>query len=508
MDNSYFTLARDENQALGLGRYAIEFIHQDLADPASTVVRRLEDFLRDSIACGVSALAAGASAPTILRTEAFDYPANSGRGGATCFGSTRIVAPEKAVLAGCSAVREWDSNGTNFGYNPQRNATCGEFGHNDFYSVPIAAAQVAGLDGRKAMLGMLCLDEIRGRLAEIFALKNHKVDHVVHGAIASAAVYGAMVGATAQQIESAIGLFVAHYIPFRAIRAGKQLSDSKGASAAISAEMAVTSVQRAMRGFLGPADIFRNPEAIFCLFEPPTEKGVSPFDLHLATAGDDFAIQGMHFKLGLYEHQSAGAIGGLIALLQSKPELLADSEQIERIRIAIYQPAFGIIGDPAKRDPRTRQSADHSMVYIIATLLRKAIESQTAGWQELMLLPDDYSDEALFHPATRQIMDKIDFVHGGSVFDDKYPDGIPTTVEIDHAQLGSVSSGMIMYPEGHARCESGNLATLLEHKFEALARPAVENTADLAARFSSLADKSAAEIAQLYDFRIKGQVEA
>ena len=26
----------------------------------------------------------------------------------------------------------------------------------------------------------------------------------------------------------------AHYIPFRAIRAGKQLSDSKGASAAIS----------------------------------------------------------------------------------------------------------------------------------------------------------------------------------------------------------------------------------------------------------------------------------
>ena len=222
---------------------------------------------------------------------------------------------------------------------------------------------------------MLLVDEIRGRLAEVFALKDYKIDHVVHGAIASAAAYGALLAATAEQIESAIGLVVAHYIPFRAIRAGKQLSDSKGASAALSAEMAVTSVQRAMRGFVGPADIFRNPEAIFCLFEPPAKKGTSPFDLTLATSGDDFAVMGMHFKLGLYEHQSAGAIEGLIDLLAREPALLADADAIERIRIVDLQPAFGIIGDPAKRDPRTRQSADHSMVYIVATLLRKALRA-------------------------------------------------------------------------------------------------------------------------------------
>ena len=69
-------------------------------------------------------------------------------------------------------------------------------------------------------------------------------------------------------------------------------------------------MRRAMRGFVGPADIFRNPQAIFCLFEPPAEADTSPFDLALATAGDDFAVMGMHFKLGLYEHQSAGAIQG------------------------------------------------------------------------------------------------------------------------------------------------------------------------------------------------------
>ena len=124
---------------------------------------------------------------------------------------------------------------------------------------------------------MLCLDEIRGRLAEVYGLKDHKLDHVLHGAIASAAVYGAILGATAEEIESAIGLVVAHYVPFRAIRHGEQLSDSKGASAAISSEVAVLSMRRARRGFIGPADIFRNPQAAFCLFEPQ-EKGTGPYE--------------------------------------------------------------------------------------------------------------------------------------------------------------------------------------------------------------------------------------
>lgn len=54
-------------------------------------------------------------------------------------------------------------------------------------------------------------------------------------------------------------MFLAHYIPYRAIRADKQLSDSKGASAALSTEVAIMSINRAINGFIGPKDIFRNP---------------------------------------------------------------------------------------------------------------------------------------------------------------------------------------------------------------------------------------------------------
>jgi len=52
------------------------------------------------------------------------------------------------------------------------------------------------LTGADAVQAMILIDEIRGRLAEVFSLKTYKIDHVVHGAIASAAAYGALLGAT------------------------------------------------------------------------------------------------------------------------------------------------------------------------------------------------------------------------------------------------------------------------------------------------------------------------
>ncbi|MHC4732411.1 MAG: MmgE/PrpD family protein, partial [Planctomycetota bacterium] len=176
------TLPRSENQALGIGRYAVDFMTGSAGDPAQAVLDRTILFFTDSVLCGISAIAQGTNAPLVLRAEALEYGQAEG---VPIFGSTQPVAPEKAIAANCSAVREWDANGTNFGYNPQLGHTAGEFGHNDFYAVCVAAAQRAGRDGAYALRGMVLLDEIRGRLAEVFSLKSYKIDHVLHGAIGS-----------------------------------------------------------------------------------------------------------------------------------------------------------------------------------------------------------------------------------------------------------------------------------------------------------------------------------
>lgn len=536
--DDFVTLPADSNQALGIGQYAIDFMAAAPDDgPSPAVLKRTERFHTDAVFCGLSALALGTNAPRILRAEALEYavpPGDHGKGlgnarhhGACVFGSPARVKAEKAVLANAAAVREWDSNGTNFGYNPALGHTAGEFGHNDFYAVPVAAAQMLGADGATALRGMVLVDEIRGRLAEVFSLKTYKIDHVVHGAIASAATFGAMLGATPEQIESAIGMVVAHYIPWRAIRAGKQLSDSKGASAAISTEVAILSMKRAMKGFVGPRDIFRNPEAIFRFFEPTTEgadrwKEVapSPFDLVLARRGDDFAVMGMHFKLGLYEHQSAGAIQGLIDLLARNPALLKEpmGANITSIEIAAYEPAFGIIGNPAKKDPKTRQSADHSMAYIVATVLRKALEAgeiHTGGgandeaWKQLMLSPYDYAttDKAIFHAVTRALMDKITFRHGGPEYDAKYPDGIPTSIAITDGADKTVDSGLVMYPAGHARNTTADLDDILAHKFRMLGAIALNDPDTAYTLLSDLPHAGTEDVQGLYAFNIKERTD-
>ncbi|HTQ09594.1 MAG TPA: MmgE/PrpD family protein [Fimbriimonadaceae bacterium] len=501
------TLSRNSNQALGIGQYAIDFLAGRLgAGPSKAVLERTKLFHTDSVLCGISALALGANAPTLLRREALDYP---DAGGAAVFGSSERVKAEKAIVANSAAVREWDSNGTNFGYNPALGHMAGEFGHNDFYPVAIAAGQQRGLDGATTLRAMVCLDEIRGRLAEVFALKNYKIDHVVHGAIASAAVYGALMGATAEQIESAIGMTVAHYIPWRAIRAGKQLSDSKGASAAISAEAAILSMKRSLAGFVGPKDIFRNPEALFRQFE--TTGGDSPFDLVLSHSGDDFAVMGMHFKLGLYEHQSAGALQGVIDLLAAHPDL-ARKGVIRKVLIKAYEPAFGIIGDPAKRDPRTRQSADHSMVFIVGRLLSKAasfslnLPSDSNGlWKRLMLSPYDYSTEAISDPQTRALMELIQFEHGGPEFDRRYPEGIPTSVEITDREGKTYDSGLVMFPAGHARNTTADLDGILSRKFEMLGSIGLAGASGVVDRLQRLDRVDAAGLQELYDFDIELQ---
>src|SRR6185436_3384158 len=148
-------LPRSTNQALGIGQFAVDFMSGKFGKPSQSVLERTIMFHTDSVLCGLSALALKTNAPTLLREEALAYENPKG---VPVFGSTKKCSPEKAIVANSSAVREWDSNGTNFGYNPALNHSAGEFGHNDFYPVAIAAAQLANKDGAYALRGMILID--------------------------------------------------------------------------------------------------------------------------------------------------------------------------------------------------------------------------------------------------------------------------------------------------------------------------------------------------------------
>ncbi len=63
-------------------------------------------------------------------------------------------------------------------------------------------------------------------------------------------------------------------------------------------------------------------------------------------------------------------------------------------------------------------------------------------------------------------------------------------------------SGLVMYPPGHARNTTADLAGLLSNKWTKLATPAVDEPQRVIDRFNNLPLLSVTQLAALYDFGI------
>merc|ERR1712193_351184 len=119
----------------------------------------------------------------------------------------------------------------------------------------------------------------------------------------------------------------------------------------------------------------------------------------------------------------------------------------------------------------------------------------------MMLSPYDYGKDALYDAATRTLMSKISFSHGGPEYDAKYPDGIPTSVDITMKGGKVISSGLVMYPSGHARNTSADLKAILAHKNSMLGDIVFADKATTGAfvgKLQSMKSLSAAEAQTVY----------
>lgn len=82
-------------------------------------------------------------------------------------------------------------------------------------------------------------------------------------------------------------------------------------------------------------------------------------------------------------------------------------------------------------------------------------------------------------------MAKCTFTHGGKSYDDKYPEGIPTSISITLKGGKKYDSGFIMFPSGHSRNKPANLRDILHYKNNLLGRLAL-NEADLTQKLAQL----------------------
>jgi 2-methylcitrate dehydratase len=148
-----------------------------------------------------------------------------------------------------------------------------------------------------------------------------------------------------------------------------------------------------------------------------------------------------------YHGQSA-----VLCALELRPRVrIAD---IAEIRVEAYGGAVAMMGgDPSRWAPASRETADHSMPYVIAkALLDGAI---TLNSYE----PANFTD-----PAVVDLMRKVTVVEDANL-SRQYPEGAPGRVTIT-ATNGRAFVHEIKYPTGHARNPMSDAD--LENKFNGL----------------------------------------
>jgi 2-methylcitrate dehydratase len=130
-------------------------------------------------------------------------------------------------------------------------------------------------------------------------------------------------------------------------------------------------------------------------------------------------------------------------------------EDIDTVTVHTYWFAWSEIGsEPAKRHPTTRESADHSLPYILAAVL---IDGRFSD--------DIFSPARLRDPRIHELADRI-AVHEDAEYSRQFPGKIPCRIEI-RTKSGQDVVAHVDYPRGH----SGNPMTDQEvsDKFRMLA---------------------------------------
>jgi 2-methylcitrate dehydratase len=257
----------------------------------------------------------------------------------TIIGSGQTSSPGLATFANGVMIRYLDYND---GY------TSRESGHpSDSIAAVLAATELAGLGGRRAITATVVAYEAFCRLGDAATLKYHGFDHVTNGCIGSILGATRSLGLSQEPTREALNLGIAPNIALGQTRVGT-LSHWKGCAYANASRNAVFATMLAQRGLTGPSPIFEGEHGFFqAVSRQPYE--MEPFGGN----GQPFKIAECsikRFPLGQY---SQTVVQAALEAREQMPQVNVDD--IAEVKIRTLQKAIDIMaGDEEKWHPSTR----------------------------------------------------------------------------------------------------------------------------------------------------------
>ncbi len=410
-----------------LARYCHTLRYGDLPD---VVVHEVKRRVLDSLGCALGAW----NARPCLIARRIAQTVKDPRG-ATLWGTGHTTLPDLAAFANGGLIRYLDFNDTYLSKEPAHPS--------DNIPAILSVGEVTHASGKQVIQAIALTYEVHCRLCDAAALRPRGWDHVTYGPFSPALGAAKLMKLSHQQTVQAINLAGVANIALRQTRVG-DLSMWKACAFSNAARNGVFAARLAQLGMTGPSPIFEGEKGFMKLVS-------GPFDLSMLagergatfTSGEGqlsrFRILDTYIKRFPVEYHAQTAVEAALALRTEliEAEGVHAIEHVTDIEIGSYEVAIEIIGrDPEKWEPTTRETADHSFPFCVATALldgRMTLQS--------------FGSKRLRDPVIRDLI-KIVRVVQQPEFVGRYPKTMPTRITVK-TESGKTYMSQIDLPVGH-----------------------------------------------------------
>ncbi len=405
-------------------------------------VYQAKRFLLDSLGCAL-----GGYRQHDVRIALDGLGEIAGTGPCTIIGAGTRLDAVSASLANALMLRCMDYNDIYWKQDPSHPS--------DIIPAALACCERAQGDGRELIVGVVLGHEFEMRFCEAAfpGIRERGWHHATLTAFVSPIVAGRALHLTWEQIQHAIGISASRHATLGAVTAGK-LTMMKNTVDPMATQSGVFAALLAEQGYTGPEHVVDGKEGLTHCFGPEWKLNVLTDGL-----GGGWRITQCGMKAFPTEALTHAPISATLDLVKEN-DLKPDD--VAKVHIRSLARSADILADPSKYDPHSKETADHSLPYVIAAAL---VDRQVT--------PVQFTPEKIMDPAIRAQLKKVEVVADPEI--EKVFPALQRVIVTITTNDGREFTKQLDYPKGDPRNPLSDRE--VEEKFEALAGPLLSKAA-------------------------------
>lgn len=360
-----------------MAEFALNLNYEDLPPE---VVKEAKRFLIDSMGCALAAIHNEDMKAVHRFIEKL-----GGTPEATVIGSGLKTNAPNAALMNCLLVRALDYNDIYWEQDPSHPS--------DIICAGLASAEAMGKSGKDFLLSIVIVYELEMRWCHAAdpGIREVGWHHATLTQFVSPLVAGRMYDLDLDQMIAAVGISGSSHFTLGGVVAG-HLTNMKNTADPLAAQAGVYAALMAREGYTGPVEVIEGKEGLFEVLSNVTWR---PEKL-IEGLGEEFLITRCGYKAFPTEALTHQPIS---AALDARKELGITYEDVAEILVETTTRGADILSDPSKYKPETRETADHSLPYVIATAV---VDGN--------VLPEAFTMASIKDPRKWEILPKIKVV--------------------------------------------------------------------------------------------------